>query len=133
MFNYKTRIHLRDTDATGVLYFAEQFRLCLEAFENYLGESQLPLQKLIDESAFLLPIVHAESDYALPLYAGDEISIALSVGKIGTTSFTLQYKLFKQGKEAGHASIVHVTVSQETQKPVPIPEKLSKLLSHLQK
>lgn len=131
MHVYKTRIHLRDTDATGVLYFAEQFRLCLEAFENFLGEAGLPLQALIDESSFLLPIVHAESDYSLPLYAGDEISISLSVGKMGTTSFTLTYQLFKQGEPAGRASIVHVTVSQETQKPTPIPAKLLELLSKL--
>ena len=36
MFIYRTQIRLKDTDATGVLYFSEQYKFALEAFEEFL-------------------------------------------------------------------------------------------------
>ena|ERR1700722_5888113 len=128
MFTYETRIHLRDTDATGVLYFTEQLRLALEAFESYLKKSDITLQSLIQDGTFLMPIVHAESDYSAPLFAGDEVVIQLTLSNLGTSSFTLQTQLFKQSALVGKTSIVHVTVAQESKKSILIPESLLKIL-----
>ncbi len=133
MFIYRTSVHLRDTDATGVLYFTEQLRYALEALEHFLMAQGLTLQALIQDGAFLMPIVHAESDYSAPLFAGDEIEVHLSLTNLGTTSFTLQTRLYKGGAEVGRTAIVHVTVSGETKKPIPVPESLLKILTSLDK
>jgi 1,4-dihydroxy-2-naphthoyl-CoA hydrolase len=134
MFTYLTTIHLRATDATGVLYFAEQFRLALEAMEEYLTQAGLSLNTLL-KGNFLMPIVHAEADYFSPLEVGDGIAISLEVGKIGTSSFTLQYKFVLRGenKEVGTVSITHVTVDKETRKKVPLPEPLVKILERVRR
>ncbi len=131
MFIYETRIHLRDTDATGVLYFTEQLRLALEAFEHLLSQSGITLQSLIQEGSFLMPIVHTESDYSAPLFAGDEVVIHLTLSHLGTSSFTLQAQLLKASIEVGKSSIVHATVSQVTKKAIPVPESLLKILTTL--
>ncbi len=132
MFTHSTLISLRDTDATGVLYFTEQFRIALEAFESYLKTSGLSIGKLIETTDFLLPIVHAEGDYLSPLQAGDEVDINLKVLKIGTSSFTLHYTLTSSDKKkVGEATIVHVTISRESKKSIPIPEPLLGLLKKL--
>jgi 1,4-dihydroxy-2-naphthoyl-CoA hydrolase len=130
MYKYLRMIQLRDTDATGVLYFADQFKIALEALEFFLKERGFPLKTIIEKENFLLPIVHAEADYSAPLSVGDEIEITLSLGPVGTSSFTLNYDLFNiQKKEkAGKVSIVHVTISKETKKGVPIPPVLKKIL-----
>ena len=36
MFIYHRLIHVQDTDATGVLYFANELQIALEAFEEFL-------------------------------------------------------------------------------------------------
>jgi 1,4-dihydroxy-2-naphthoyl-CoA hydrolase len=131
MFSYQTHIHLRDTDATGVLYFAEQFRLALEAFEHFLKQVGFPLQALIDESSFLLPVVHAESDYFAPLQVGDEISIQLFLAHVGISSFSINYMLVKQDREVGEVTIVHAAVSKESKAAIPLSEKLINILKKL--
>jgi 1,4-dihydroxy-2-naphthoyl-CoA hydrolase len=133
MFIHSTLISLRDTDATGVLYFTEQFRIALEAFESYLKASGLSLGKLLETADFLLPIVHAEGDYLAPLVVGDEVEIHLKVLKMGTSSFTLHYILNSSDKKhkVGVATIVHVTISRKTKKSIPIPEPLLSLLKKL--
>ena len=134
MFSCKRVIHLQDTDATGVLYFAQQLRLALEVFEDFLQEQGQPLSSLISEKEYLMPIVHAEADYFSPLLVGDTLFIELSLEKLGTSSFTLGYRYFdeKEGKEKGKASIVHVTTSKKTWKSMPIPKELAECL-HLLK
>ncbi len=132
MFIYKTTVRLQDTDATGVIYFSQMQKLCLEAFEEKLKQGGFSLRSLID-SPYLLPIVHAEADYLSALRVDEEILIYVSVSKRGTSSFTLQYELYKEKTMecAGKASIVHVAVFKEGFKSTPIPECLLKILEEL--
>lgn len=133
MFTYSTTIHLRDTDATGVIFFGEQFRFALEAFEHLLKAEGLNLGNILKTGDFLLPVVHAEADYLAPLRVSDEIDIHILATQIGTSSFTLGYKLYRKGgkEEVGSVSIVHVVISRTSQKSMPIPEQLLVLLKKI--
>jgi 1,4-dihydroxy-2-naphthoyl-CoA hydrolase len=129
MFIYRTQVRLKDTDATGVLYFAEQFRMALEAFEEFLKERGFSLKQLL-ESAYLMPIVHAEADYFAPLTIGDNLEISFHVAKIGTSSVTLEYTFHDPDRKSdvGKVQIVHVVVDREKRTPVPIPDVLQAIL-----
>jgi 1,4-dihydroxy-2-naphthoyl-CoA hydrolase len=123
MYIYHTQVRLKDTDATGVLYFTEQFRMALEAFEEFLKDRGFPLKQLL-ESSYLMPIVHAEADYFAPLTVGDALEISLKVVKLGTSSVTLEFS-FRSPEckfEIGKVQIVHVVIEKEKRNSVPIPD-----------
>jgi 1,4-dihydroxy-2-naphthoyl-CoA hydrolase len=126
-----TRIFLRDTDATGVLFFTEQLRLCVEAFESFLAERGFTVGRMLMSSDYLMPIVHAESDYYAPVKVGDLVKIDLVLGRIGTSSFTLNYKVYCNDKETGKSSTVHVSVDKKAGTTIPLPQQLLDLLSEL--
>ena len=67
MYEQERIIRLRETDATGVLFFSEKLKLALEVFESYLYDKGITVQQMIEASEFLMPIVHAEADYSAPL------------------------------------------------------------------
>jgi len=128
-FVYRTQLRLKDTDATGVMYFSEQFKFALEAFEEFLKERGFALKELL-ASSFLLPVVHAKADYFAPMQVGDLLEVALYVEKIGCSSIVLHY-LFSdpnRGIEVGRAEVVHVAVDRLTRKKIPIPERLRAIL-----
>lgn len=129
MFTYPTRLRLKDTDATGVLYFSEQFKFAMEAFEEFLNVKGVAWKELM-ASPYLLPVVHAEADYLAPLRVGDALEISLKVTKIGTSSITLEYTFYdpKSKRDVGRVQIVHVTVDKNTLTAVPIPDFLRKIL-----
>ena len=114
----RVKIRLRDTDATGVLYFTEQMRLAVEVLEEHFS-----LKKMLEKENFFLPIVHAEADYFLPLTLGDEVDITPCVKKVGTTSFALEYTFWDpdRKKEVGKVVIIHVATCKKTKKPIPLP------------
>jgi 1,4-dihydroxy-2-naphthoyl-CoA hydrolase len=128
MFTYTTKIRLHDTDAAGIIFFANQFKIIHNAYEDLLEEFGWGFPKMLKGTNYFQPIVHAESDYKAPVYVGDKIVIAVKVGHVGKTSFSLCYTL-KRGKTLiGTAKTVHVTINQKTRKKIPLPSGLRKAL-----
>ena len=130
MFTYRMQVRLKDTDATGVLYFAEQFKMAMDVFEEFLKERGAPFRQLLD-SNYLMPVVHAEADYLAPLMVGDELQIELGVAKIGTSSVTLIYTFYDVIRKmtVGRVKIVHVAIERHQRSAsVPIPDFLRNIL-----
>jgi YbgC/YbaW family acyl-CoA thioester hydrolase len=133
MFKTKKNIFLKDTDATGVLYFSQQLKLALEVFEEFLAINGLSLRTLIDERSFLLPIVHTEADFFAPIRVGDSVDIELKLSRLGCKSFHLSYQFYSsmESKLVGSAITVHVFISKESGQSIPIPQEFLSLLQKL--
>ena len=131
-FRYQRTIRMQDTDATGVLYFANQLQIALETFEAYLQSHQFSIKHMIAKGDFLLPIVHTEADYFSPVFIGDQLDIELRVKSVGTSSFTLNFELYKGKETVGTVIITHVVTSRETKESIPIPSALIKIISSIE-
>lgn len=133
MFTHTRTIFLRETDATGVLFFSEQLNLALEAMESYFLSRGFSLTELIEDQDFLLPIVHAETDFFAPIKVGDQISLLLSCEKMGTSSFTMRAEVFNQQEvKVGTTKIVHVAVSKQSGASMKLPELIVEHLHQLE-
>jgi len=126
-FKYRRIIRIRDTDATGVIYFANQLQIGLEAFEEFLLQNGFSLGEMIKRGDLLLPIVHVEADFMAPLVVGDVVEVTLDF-QIGTTSLSCFSELFKGELKVGTLSLVHVAYSPRTQSSIPIPDTIQKLI-----
>ena len=123
MFSHKHIICMKDTDATGHLYFLNQIQIAMESFEAFLRTQNFSIASMVKERKFLLPIVHTEADFLSPLKLGDEIEIKLHIN-LGTKSFACESEFFLKGGKVGKVSIVHAVVSSETGKSIVTPEEL---------
>ena len=130
-FIAKNKVRMHDTDMAGILYFARQFRFVHDTFEDFIESEGLNLNRIFHEEKFVYVIVHVESDYYHSLHVGDALDVHLSVERIGTTSFTLSYKIFRSIDNVliGTAKTVHVCIDKDSRKKCPIPEKFIKSLS----
>ncbi len=123
MFTYKTQIRLHDTDAAGLLFFANQLVIVHDAYEKLLQKIGFSFEAMLKKRSYFLPIVHIESDYKAPLFVGDEIAITVKVENIGTSSFTFAYEIRnKKGLLVGTARTVHVTTAKKTKKKITLPK-----------
>lgn len=131
MTSFKIRrvIRLKDTDAAGTVFFLNYFVFAHETYELFLEEIGYSLRRIIEQESFLLPIVHAESDYHQMIELENEITIVLNVNKIGRTSFSLIYDYFLENQRlVGSVKTVHVCVDKTTLKKRPIPEDFQQAL-----
>lgn len=123
-FQIETQVGLHDTDAAGIVFFGNHFRMAHSAYEAFMQSIGCGLNKIIGESSYLLPIVHAEAYYKHPLHLGDRITISVK-SEPGETSFVLSY-LFTDahGKVAAQLKTAHVSVDTKTGKKISLPDKL---------
>lgn len=130
MFTYKTQIRLHDTDAAGLIFFANQFKIVHDAYELLLEKFGFSFPQMLNGGKYFLPIVHAESNYLKPLAVGDKIAISIKVGSIGKTSFSFEYLIYRGRTLVGTAKTVHVTINPATKTKTPLPIKLRKALEN---
>ena len=118
-------VKLTDTDAAGILFYGNYFKLAHDAYESFIDGIEFGLAYIINDADIWLLIAHAESDYRTSLRLGDKYAIEIRVDNIGRTSFTLKYDfLTLSGELIASLKTVHVAVSKATGKPVSLPEKL---------
>lgn len=114
---------MHDTDMAGIIFFAKQFRYVHDALEELMFALGISLDKLFHEDHFVFVIVHAEADYLAPLRVGDDLELHVAVEKIGSSSFTIAYEIFriKDRLLVGTAKTVHVTLDSKTRTKIPLP------------
>ena len=129
-FNTKNKVRMHDTDMAGILYFPRIFRFVHDALEDLIESEGVTFPQLFHEMNCLFVIVHTEADYYAPVKVGDELQVHVGVERIGNTSFTMVYEIYKKDKtHVGTAKTIHVTLEQKSRKKIAIPEGLRKKLS----
>jgi len=94
MHIYHRTINFRDTDAAGVVYFANGLSICHEAYEASLASSGINLKAFFRGEEIAVPITHASIDFFKPMFCGDRIGISLVKTLISPESFQIEYQLF---------------------------------------
>lgn len=126
LFVAKNKVRMHDTDMAGILYFPRQYRFAHDALEDFMESEGISFEKIFKHQPFVFVIVHAESDYYKPLHVGDLLAVHVSVEKVGTASFTMNYQIFREPEMelVGQVKTVHVSLENATRTKVPIPDGL---------
>ena len=113
-FIYKRHIAFHETDAAGVVYFANFFHLAEEAETHALAS----LGSAINAREFLYPRVHAEADYLAPLHFFGEVSVHAYITRIGSTSMSWKFEI---SNSKGICAVVKTTSSRRYRDGRPAP------------
>jgi 1,4-dihydroxy-2-naphthoyl-CoA hydrolase len=128
-FVHELPVRLRDTDAAGVLYFANQLDMAHATYEAWLAHAGIDFGALVTGPSASLPIVHAEVDFTGPLRVGDRVRIALRVERVGERSFTLAYVFTRgDGAPVGRAKMVHAGLDRASGRSAPLPAMVRAVL-----
>lgn len=115
-FEYSRKIRFHETDAAGVMYFANLMVLCHEAYEASLAAFGIDLREFFSSSGLSYPIVHASMDFSHPLYCGDLGVVTVVPVQQTDSSFTLSYRLFCGSDSIAKAVTRHVCINRHRRK-----------------
>ena len=123
-FRSLLKIRFGDIDHAGIVYYPRFLHYFHVALEEFFGQALgIDYPILIDEHRIGLPTVHLETDFRRPLRYGDQIDVEVSVLKIGKSSMTFGYRVFKPGKEEllieGHNVVVCLDMDKFKKRDVP--------------
>ncbi len=125
-FSFPYTIGFHDSDAAGIVFFANLIRVFHQADEALMDHIGYSIGRLLKERPFGLPVVHVEGDFNALLYVGDKVEIRVRVAELGRTSYRTAYELIKEGKVAATAAIVQVCVDVKTYTTKELPEGFRK-------
>lgn len=128
-FNYLRTVRFADTDAAGVVFFANYLAICHEAYEESLSASGIELNTFFKDTGVVVPISKSEAAYLRPLQPGDKLKITVTPEPISENSFAIRYELFRLTgveKVAARVRTEHVATSPAKRERVPLPPALAK-------
>lgn len=93
-FTYARTVRFQDTDAAGVVYFANVLAMCHEAYEASLAASGINLKAFFSNPHLAIPIVQAQINFYRPMFCGDSLAIQLIPQLLTNDEFEIAYQIF---------------------------------------
>ena len=120
-FNHKIKVYYEDTDAGGVVYYANYLKYLERARTEALIKIGLSNLKIRDNFKALIIVKSCNVDYKKSAYLEDELNIKSYILSITKTSFVMSQTIIKNKIIIVEAKI-HLVFVNEKGKPIKIPE-----------
>ena len=127
-FTYYYTVRFQDTDAAGVVYFANVLKICHEAYEVSLATSGINLKSFFTNPSVAFPIVHANVDFLRSMYCGDNLVISLLAEKIGLDKFEITYEIIVDKVMVAKAITRHVCIDVSSRNKQELPNYMNNWL-----
>ena len=126
-FNFTVKVYYEDTDAGGVVYYANYLKFLERARTEMINTFGLSNKKLLDKYGVLIIVKSCNIEYKKPAQLEDKIQIFSSIVSSTKASFNMIQKIKKDKILILEAKTHLVTVNMNG-KPIKIPEVLEKFL-----
>lgn len=113
-FRATITVRFGDVDRAGIVYFPRflnYIHIALEEFFSKVVGIDYPV--LIQEHRLAFPTVHLEMDFRRPLRYGDRVGVEVIPEKLGNTSVTWRYRLYRPGETEPAAEGCQITVCSD--------------------
>jgi acyl-CoA thioester hydrolase len=126
----KEKVYYADTDAGGVVYYANYLVYFEKARTEWMDKRGLNVQKL-SEGGILFVVSNLSVDYKAPARYADTVKIYAKLTKLTPVRMHFAYAVKKEGPETllCEASTVMVCINRQF-KPAALPESIAALLKN---
>jgi 1,4-dihydroxy-2-naphthoyl-CoA hydrolase len=128
LFSHNRTVRFQDTDAAGVVYFANVLSICHEAYEASLAASGINLKSFFNNPTAAIPIIHASVDFLRPMFCGDKLLIHLTPQQLGENKFEIAYQIVAASsseQQLAKAITRHVCINPITRTRTQLPEAIT--------
>ena len=122
-FNYKLKVFYEDTDAGGVVYYANYLKFFERARTDAISNIGLSNKKLLDEYGVFIIVKSCNVEYLKPAKLEDQLEIKSSIISTSNTSFRMKQKAFRDQELITDCEI-HLVIVDKSGRPTKIPEIL---------
>jgi acyl-CoA thioester hydrolase/1,4-dihydroxy-2-naphthoyl-CoA hydrolase len=127
-FITSVKIHFRDADPAGIMFFGNIFALAHDAFEEFIVASGLEWKKWFIKSEHFVPVRHAECEYLAPFIPGESYQIQVFVNSITTSTFKMEYVFSSEKGPHAVVKTAHTFADPEKKTKKEIPTEVRAIL-----
>lgn len=130
-FVWPVRVYWEDTDAGGVVYYANYLRFLERARSEWLRSRGFEQDCLRAEAGLIFVVRRVEIDYLAPARFNDQLDVQCSLAELRRASLVVAQAIERAGEVLARASVNLACVDAERFKPARILPALSLSLSNL--
>ncbi len=122
---YSTRVYYDDTDAGGVVYYANYLKYCERAKQEFFLKHGCDLFKLHRGGLYLI-VKQVKADYVKSLRLGDKLDVFVDVKRLRRASIELSFEIKSFNDVMFKGEIQSVMVDKDN-KIVRLPDCINKI------
>lgn len=123
-FTHDVRVYYEDTDAAGVVYYANYLRFMERARTEWLAARGHRVAELADSAAIVFVVTHADVAFRQPARLGDLLAVGVDVVEQGRARWMVRQPIRRGGEAVVDATITLAAVDRNTLRPRRIPAGL---------
>lgn len=132
-FCWPVRVYYEDTDAAGVVYYANYLRFCERARTEWLREAGFSQQQLMTRLGLGFVVRSLGADYRKPAVLDDALLVVSQIGALGRASIEFVQRVMRGADCLFQATVSVACVDLARGKPVPLPDDVRNQLSRFVK
>lgn len=124
-FNWQVRVYYEDTDAGGVVFYANYLRFMERARTEWLRHIGFEHKQLIKQRDLVFAVKSVSIDYKKPARLDDLLNVSSSIIKYRGASITFQQQIYNESDELlTQAEVKVACLNATTLKASPMPKEL---------
>jgi len=127
MHTFRIKIYYEDTDAGGVVYYANYLRFMERGRTELLSDKGIDVAEYHSKGYFF-PVIHVDIHYRRPAKLGEIIEVATQLVEITNTTITFKQEILRDDAVLVEATVKLACINRDG-KPQRIPPELASLFS----
>ena len=123
-FAWPIRVYYEDTDAQGVVYYANYFRFMERARTEWLEAMGVDHITLMNEENRILVVSEAHAKFLRPAKLGDRLIVTATLSRLGRATFEIEQNIYRNsvdGELLIEGGVTAAYLAADTMKPKRIP------------
>jgi len=131
MSSLNVRVYYEDTDAGGVVYYANYLKYIERGRTEHLRELGFELATIAEEIGLIFVVKSVKADYLLPAFLDDTIEVQTSIELVKHASLIFAQKITNIEKNTVlfEAEVKVVSVLKNNLKPCAFPQEIMEKLN----
>ena len=127
-FSFPIRIYYEDTDAGGIVYYANYLKYAERARTEFLRHLGINQQEMLKNQECGFVVRNCNISYKSPARLDDALNITCKVTELKGASLKMEQKLYRENTIICEIEITLVFLSLATMRPSKIPAEIGSLL-----
>lgn len=128
-FNWPVRVYYEDTDAQGLVYYANYFKFMERARTEWIRALGIEQDALLNEQRRLFVVADTSAEFLKPARFNDELIVTAELLKQARASFVIRQCIYRNstdGELACRGTVRVAFLNADTLKPAKLPDSLFK-------
>jgi acyl-CoA thioester hydrolase len=124
-FVWPVRVYYEDTDAAGVVYYANYLKFMERARTEWLRSVGFEQTRLAGEHGIAFVVTSLSIDYLAPARFDDSLQVTVELIKVGAGLIRLNQRVLRGEEVLATGAVKVACVSLRTLRPVRMPQPLA--------